>query len=130
MSASCGATVYIRSLDIVYMNSRLFSYFIRTFPSYPTHVVAWETLLEVAISRIPLQMSYTLAKTCLFCIPSHFVARCKPFRSGNQRHRNLVAEHELRHAATRICRKTCMYAHTRCDTSLRPKSRDMYAGVY
>ena len=72
------------------------------------------------MSRIPLQMPYTLAKTCLFCIPSQFVALCNPFRLCNQRHGNLVAEHELRQAATRICRATCMRiqgATRRCDQS-------------
>ena len=72
------------------------------------------------MSRIPLQMSYTLATTCLHCILSQFVTLCNPFRSGNQRHGNLVAEHELRQAATRICRATCMRiqgATRRCDQS-------------
>ena len=67
-----------------------------------------KSCLSVCLSQIPLRMSYTLAKACLFCIPSQFVALCNPFRSGNQRHGNLVAEHELRQAATRICRATCM----------------------
>ena len=64
-------------------------------------------------------MPYTLAKTCLFCIPSQFVALCNPFRSGNQRHGNLVAEHELRQAATRICRATCMLVCTRLKLEYR-----------
>ena len=77
-------------------------------------------IVSVCLSQIPLQMSYTQATTCLFCIPSQFVALCNPFRSGNQRHGNLVAEHELRQAATRICRATCMRiqgATRRCDQS-------------
>ena len=60
-----------------------------------------ETLLadlKVIMPRIKLQMSYTLATTCLFCIPLQFVSLCNPFRSGNQQHAILVAEHELRQA--------------------------------
>ena len=77
-------------------------------------------IVSVCLSQIPLRMSYTLAKACPFCIPSQFVALCNSFRSGNQRHGNLVAEHELRQAATRICRATCMRiqgATRRCDKS-------------
>ena len=77
---------------------------------------------RVCLSQIPLQMSYSLAKACLFCIPSHFVT-----------HSDRVTSDMRILSQNTNCDKDLlqdMYAHTRWDMSLRPKSRDMYAGVH
>ena len=50
---------------------------------------------------------FARAKTCLFCIPSHSASLCNSFRSANQRHGNLVAEHELWQGF--VVRHVCAY---------------------
>ena len=64
--------------------------------------------LKVIMPRIPLQMSYALVITRLFCEPLHFVTLYNPFRSSydsNERHGNFVAERGLRQGfvARHVC---------------------------